>query len=60
MLMCGAMVVAAVAVALATGNALVFLPVVGCILMMVVMMVVMMQMMGAMGGHNGGRGRDDD
>jgi len=56
MLTCGAMVVAAVAIVLATGNALAFLPVVGCILMM----VVMMQMMGAMGGHNGGRGRDDD
>ena len=51
MWMCGAMVVGALAVVLFTCNALAFLPVVGCVLMM----VVMMQMMGGMGG----RGSDD-
>jgi hypothetical protein len=50
MWMCGAMVVGALLIVLATGNALAFLPVVGCVLMM----VVMMQMMRGMGGH--GRG----
>jgi hypothetical protein len=49
MWMCGAMVLAALAVVLFTGNALAFLPVVGCVLMM----VVMMQMMGGMGGRGG-------
>jgi len=48
MWMCGAMVVGALVVGLVTGNALAFLPVVGCILMM----VVMMQVMGGMGGHD--------
>ena len=48
MWMCGAMVVGALAVVLFTGNALAFLPVVGCVLMM----VVMMQMMSGMGGHD--------
>jgi hypothetical protein len=55
MWMCGAMIVGAVVIVLATGNSLAFLPVVGCILMM----VVMMQMMGAMGRHGGPRDRDD-
>jgi len=48
MWMCGAMVLGALAVVLFTGNALAFLPVVGCVLMM----VVMMQMMGGMGRHD--------
>jgi hypothetical protein len=38
MWMCGAMVVGALLIVLFTGNALAFLPVVGCVLMMVVMM----------------------
>jgi hypothetical protein len=50
MWMCGAMVVAALLIVLATGNGLAFLPVVGCVLMM----VVMMQMMRGMGGHDRG------
>lgn len=50
MWMCGAMVVVALAIVLATGNAFAFLPVIGCVLMMAVMML----MMGGMGGH-----RDD-
>ena len=45
MWMCGAMVVAALVVVLATGNAVAFLPVVGCVLMM--------QMMGGRGGGAG-------
>jgi hypothetical protein len=45
MWMCGAMVVGALAIVLFTGNALAFLPVLGCVLMM----VVMMQMMGGHG-----------
>jgi hypothetical protein len=45
--MCGAMVLAALVIVLFTGNALAFLPVVGCVLMM----VVMMQTMGGMGGR---------
>jgi len=49
MWMCVAMVVGALAVVLITGNALAFLPIIGC----VVMMVVMMQMMRGMG--DGGR-----
>ena len=49
--MCGAMVVAALAIVLGTGNALAFLPVIGCVLMM----ALMMQMMGGLGG----RDRDD-
>jgi hypothetical protein len=49
MWMCGVMVVAALVVVLATGNAVAFLPVVGCVLMM----VVMMQMMGGRGGGAG-------
>ena len=48
MWMCGAMVVGALGVVLFTGNALAFLPVVGCVLMM----VVMMRMMGGMGRHD--------
>ena len=48
MWMCGAMVVVALIVVLATGNIAAFLPVIGCVLMM----VVMMQMMGGMGGHD--------
>ena len=47
--MCGAMVVLALIVVFATGNAFAFLPVIGCVLMM----VAMMQMMGGMGGHGG-------
>jgi len=54
MWMCGAMVVAAVAIVLFTGNPLAFLPIIGCVLMM----VVMMQLMGGMGG--GGEHRGDD
>jgi hypothetical protein len=54
MWMCGAMIVGALIIGLATGNALAFLPVLGCVLMM----VVMMQMMGGMGGHD--RDRDGD
>ena len=49
MWMCGAMVVVALIVVLAIGNAFTFLPVIGCVLMM----VAMMQMMGGMGGHGG-------
>ena len=52
MWMCGAMVVAALVVGLVTGNTFAFLPVIGCVLMM----VVMMQMMRGMGG--GGDHRD--
>jgi len=48
MWMCAAMVVFAFIVVLSTGSALAFLPVVGCVLMM----VVMMQMMGGMGGRD--------
>ncbi|HEX6744554.1 MAG TPA: hypothetical protein VF087_10065 [Solirubrobacteraceae bacterium] len=48
MWMCAAMVVVALIVVLATSNPLVFLPVIGCVLMI----VVMMQMMGGMGGHD--------
>ena len=55
MWMCGAMVVGAVVIALVTGNPSAFLPVVGCI----VMMVVMMQMMAGMGGQGDRRDRDD-
>ena len=52
MWMCGAMVVGALVIVLATGSAVAFLPVIGCVLMMVVMML----MMGGMGSH--GRDRD--
>ena len=45
MWMCGAMVVAALAIVLFTGSTLAVLPVIGCVLMM----VVMMQMMGGIG-----------
>ena len=55
MWMCGAMVVGALAVVLFTGNPAAFVPVIGCVLMM----IVMMQMMGAMGSRGDGR-RDDD
>jgi len=48
------MIVGALMMVLATGSALAFLPVLGCVLMM----VVMMQMMGGMGGHD--RDRDVD
>jgi hypothetical protein len=51
MWMCGAMVVFALVIVLATGNAFAFLPVIGCVLMM----VVMMAMMGGMGGHGDDR-----
>jgi hypothetical protein len=44
------MVVGGLAVGLVTGNVLAFLPVIGCVLMM----VVMMQMMGAMNDRNRG------
>jgi len=54
MWMCGAMVVGALAIVLVTGNALAFLPVIGCVLMM----VLMMQMMGGMGGGGGNHGGD--
>jgi hypothetical protein len=52
MWMCGAMAVGALIIVLATGSALAFFPVIGCVLTM----VVMMQMMGGMGRH--GRDRD--
>lgn len=52
MWMCGAMVLVALVVVLATGSAYPFLLVIGC----VVMMGAMMFMMGGMGGH-GGEGR---
>jgi hypothetical protein len=52
MWMCGPMIVGALIVGFATGSAFAFLPVIGCVLMM----VVMMQMVGGMGGH--GRDRD--
>ena len=55
MWMCGAMTVGAVVIALVTGNPFAFLPVLGCILMM----VVMMQLMAGMGGQGGRRDRDD-
>ena len=48
MWMCGAMVVGALIIVLATGNALAFLPVIGCVLMM----VVMMRMMAGMARHD--------
>jgi hypothetical protein len=48
MWMCGAMVVVALGVVLFTGNARAFLPVIGCVLMM----VVMMWMMAGMGRHD--------
>jgi hypothetical protein len=51
---CGAMIVGGLVVVLATGNAAAFLPVIGCILMM----LVMMAMMGGMAGH--GRRQDRD
>ena len=47
MWMCGAMVVGALLIVLFTDNAIAFLPVIGCVLMMVVMM-------GVMGGHDHG------
>ena len=56
MWMCAAMVLGALAVVLLTGNALAFLPVVGCVLMM----VVMMQMMRGMGGRGDDRREPDD
>ena len=51
MWMCGAMVVIALAAVLFTGNPLAFLPVIGCVLMMVVMMQLMT------GWHGGGDDR---
>jgi len=54
MWMCGAMVLGALAIVLLTGSAFAFLPVIGCVLMM----VVMMQMMGGMGGRGDRRGGD--
>ena len=48
MWMCGAMVVVALGVVVFTGNALAFLPVIACVLMM----VVMMRMMVGMGRHD--------
>ena len=55
MWMCGVMIVGAVVIALATGNGFAFVPVVGCILMM----VVMMQLMAGMRGQGERRDRDD-
>jgi hypothetical protein len=52
MWMCGAMIVGALVLVLATGNAFAFLPAVGCVLMMAVMML----MMGNMGGRSDHRG----
>jgi hypothetical protein len=54
MWICGAMIVGALVVVLVTGSTAAFLPVIGCVLMM----VAMMAMMGGMAGH--GRGRDRD
>ena len=49
---CGALVLAALLIALISGKAVAYVPVIGCVLMM----VVMMQMMGSMGGRdNDGR-----
>jgi hypothetical protein len=50
MWMCGAMVLVALVVVLATGSAYVLLPVIGCVLMM----GAMMYMMRGMGGRGGG------
>jgi hypothetical protein len=50
MWMCGAMVLAAVVIVAATGNAVAFLPAIACVLMMVMMMSVM-------GGHGGRSGK---
>jgi hypothetical protein len=50
--MCGAMIVGGLGIVLFTGNALAFLPVIGC----VVMMGGMMWMMGGVTGH----GQDGD
>ena len=52
MWMCGAMVVVALGVVATSGNALAFLPVVGCVLMMVVMMQLMMRGMGGRDRHD--------
>jgi len=52
--MCGAMVVAALIAVLVTGNSIAFLPVIGCVLMM----VVMMQMMAGIGGGHDRDHRD--
>ena len=41
MWMCGAMVIVALGVVLFTGNVLAFLPIIGCVLMMVLMMWMM-------------------
>ena len=49
MWMCGAMVLVALVVVLATGSAYFLLPVIGC----VVMMGAMMLMMGGIGGRGG-------
>ena len=56
MWMCAAMVVVALVVVAATGNAVFILPAVGCMLMMGAMMWMMM---GGMGGHGGGSDRSD-
>ena len=53
MWMCGAMIVVALIVVLSTGNAVAFLPVIGCVLMMVVMMQMMMVGMGRHDRHDG-------
>jgi hypothetical protein len=53
MWMCGAMVVFALVIVLATGNAVAFLPVIGCVLMMAMMMLMMVNM-----GRRGDRGDD--
>jgi hypothetical protein len=51
MWICGAVVLVALVVVLATGSALPFLPVIGCVLMMGAMMF----MMGGMGRRGGDR-----
>ena len=48
MWLCGALVVGALIAGLVTGNALAFVPVIACVLMMGVMMLMMM---GGMGGR---------
>lgn len=54
MWMCGAMVVGAIVLLLVTGSAFAFLPVLGCVAMMLAMMW-MMSGMGRGGRHGDGR-----
>ena len=54
--MCAAVLLVALVIVLATGNAFFIIPVLGCMLMMGAMMWMMM---GAMGGRGGGSDRSD-